>query len=89
MITVLDFTAAWCVGCKQIAPVLRELKTEYEGQLQVEEVNVDDGDARVMKHRVMSLPTLVILAGGEEVDRLTGARSRVVIREFIKAYIGR
>lgn len=80
---VIDFWAEWCGPCKQIAPILDEIATEYAGDVQVAKVNVDDHPDLATRYRVMSIPTLLVFRDGEVVKTLTGARSKsALIEEF-------
>ena len=85
--TIVDFWAEWCVPCKRIAPILEEIAAEYEGQLKVVKLNVDENLTTAGKYGVMSIPTLLILNGGEPVDRIVGYRSKDYIMDKIKPYI--
>lgn len=70
--TVVDFWAVWCGPCKMIAPVLEEIADEYDGQLQVAKLDVDDNPQTAMHYGVMSIPTLIVFNGGQPVERIVG-----------------
>jgi thioredoxin 1 len=70
--TAVDFWAVWCGPCKMIAPVLEEIVEEYEGQLQVVKLDVDQNGESAMKYGVMSIPTLILFKDGQEVERVVG-----------------
>jgi thioredoxin 1 len=70
--TVVDFWAVWCAPCKRIAPVLEEMAAEYEGQLKVAKLNVDENHATAGKYGVMSIPTLLVFKDGQPVERIVG-----------------
>ncbi|MFT7184176.1 MAG: thioredoxin 1 [Oceanicoccus sp.] len=82
---MIDFHAEWCGPCKQLSPVIEELATEWEGKVKIVKVNVDESQETAQKYGVMSIPTLVFLKGGEEVDRVTGALPKSALEEKLTA----
>ncbi len=84
MIELLDFSAEWCPPCKTMGPIFAELKKEFEGKVEFKKVNVDNEGDEAAKFKVMSVPTFVILKGGQEVDRKVGALSKEVLKSWIE-----
>lgn len=72
---LLDFYADWCGPCKMLAPVLHSFAEEHPEYV-VAKVNVDEAGSLAGIYRVSSIPTLVVLKGGKEVNRAVGARSK-------------
>ena len=69
---LVDFYADWCGPCKKMAPIVEEIATEYDGKLKVGKCNIDDNMQLAQKYRVASIPTFLIIKGGEVVDTLIG-----------------
>src|SRR6188472_3561833 len=70
---VVDFWAPWCGPCRMVTPVLERLAEEHAGRLKVVEVNVDEQPELAGRWQAMSIPLLVVLRDGEELDRIVGA----------------
>jgi thioredoxin 2 len=70
---VVDFWASWCAPCRMIKPALERLAREHAGRLKVVEVDIDEQQTLAQRFKVMSVPLLVVLSGGEERDRIVGA----------------
>lgn len=78
--TVVDFWAVWCGPCRQIAPALAELAGQYEGKVQVAKLNVDENPQTAADFGIRSIPTLVVVKGGKEVDRHVGSGPKAMLR---------
>ncbi len=84
---LVDFWAAWCGPCRMVSPIVDELADELADRLVVTKCNVDENQDIAMKYGVMSIPTLVILKGGEEINRIVGAMPKPALAAEIEKYI--
>jgi thioredoxin 2 len=73
---VVDFWAAWCAPCRMISPVLEDLAARHAGRLKVVKVDVDANSGLAQRFGAQSIPLLVMLREGREVDRVVGAVPR-------------
>ena len=69
---LVDFTAVWCGPCKMLDPVVKELAQEWDGQVKVVKLDVDDNPSVAMQYMVMGVPTLMLFKDGQPVERVTG-----------------
>jgi thioredoxin 1 len=76
---LVDFWAEWCVPCHMVSPVVEEIGQEKGIALKVVKLNIDDNPDVTRKYGVMSIPSLLLFKGGEEVARVIGARPKDAI----------
>jgi thioredoxin 1 len=86
-VVVVDCWAAWCGPCRMIAPVVEELAQEYQGKIVFGKLNVDENRETSQKFGIMSIPTLLVLKDGKEIDRLVGAAPKEYLEAELKKYI--
>lgn len=70
---VVDLWAPWCGPCRSIAPVLESMASRHAGRLKVVKVNVDENQQLAQRFGAMSIPTMLVMRQGREVDRVVGA----------------
>jgi len=73
---LVDFWAEWCVPCHMVSPVVEEIGVEKAEALRVAKLNIDENPEVTRKYGVMSIPSLILFVGGEEVARVVGARGK-------------
>jgi thioredoxin 1 len=73
---LVEFTAPWCRPCKAIEPLLEEIGREHEGRLRLARLDIDANMGVPARYGVLSLPTVMVFAGGEPVEILHGAQPR-------------
>ena len=84
---LVDFWAEWCGPCKQIAPILSEIASEYGDHLTVAKLNVDENPDLAMRFNVMSIPTLLVFNGGEVQKRLVGAKGKSQLLQELDEFL--
>jgi thioredoxin 2 len=76
---VVDLWAPWCGPCRMISPVLADLAARHAGRLKIVKVNVDEEPALGRRFDASSIPLLVVMRDGREVDRIVGALPRAAL----------
>ena len=76
---LVDFWAPWCRPCKALEPILAEL----EATVPVARVNVDEHPAIGARYDVLSIPTVILFAGGAPVGSMVGIRPRAHFDQWL------
>jgi thioredoxin 1 len=84
---LVDFWAEWCVPCHMVSPVVEEIGRDKGEHLQVAKLNIDENPDVTRRYGVMSIPTLMLFKGGEEVARVVGARGKDALLKELDPHI--
>ena len=80
---LLDFWATWCGPCRMVAPIVEEIAAERP-DIVVGKINVDEEMELAQRFRVLSIPTLVVIKGGEVTAKAVGFRTREEILKLME-----
>jgi thioredoxin len=83
---VVDFWAPWCGPCRAVTPVLEQLAGETE-KVDFVKLNIDDNPVTASRYDVLSIPTVILFAGGEPRETLVGARPAGHFRSAFESYL--
>jgi thioredoxin 1 len=83
-LTIVDFWAPWCGGCRMLSPILDAIATE--GNVRVVKINCDENPGTTARFGVSSIPTMLFYKDGQHVGRIVGAASRQRIEAALEAY---
>jgi thioredoxin 1 len=81
---VVDFWAEWCGPCRMVAPILEELSVENTERFKVVKVNSDDNSGLAAHYSIRSIPTILVLKGGEVVKTIIGAKPKAALLKEIE-----
>ena len=82
-LTVVDFSATWCMPCRMLKPILERVTERFE-DVDFFEVDIDENEEIAKRYRIFSVPTLVCFRNGKKIDSLVGLNSYDDIVEFIE-----
>jgi thioredoxin 2 len=87
MVVLLDCWADWCGPCHMLAPTIDQLAVELAGRVKVAKLNIDQNPSTANRFGVRSIPTLLVLKGGREIDRLVGVQPKQEILRRLQPFL--
>ncbi len=84
---LVDFWAPWCGPCKVIGPLLEKLETDYAGRFKLVKIDSDQEQQLAGAFGIRSIPTCILLKGGQPVDGFMGALPEGKIKEFLDKHV--
>lgn len=84
---IIDFWATWCAPCRMIAPIIEQFAEEYNGQVKVCKLDVDNNQEVAMTYGIRSIPTVLIFKGGKVVDTIVGAVPKKMLKERLENHL--
>ena len=87
-LAMVDFWAEWCGPCRMVAPVVKQLASEYEGKLKVGKLDVDANQQTAMRYNIRSIPSILFFKDGKHVDTVVGAVPKPMLERKIEEHLG-
>lgn len=81
---LVDYWAPWCSYCRRIGPAYEKIAEQYEGQLVIAKVNIDDEPQLAQGEHIEVIPTLVLYKNGRSVGSVVAPESKAAIEAFIE-----
>lgn len=85
---LVDFYADWCLPCKQVPPILKEVKNAIKERVRIVKVNVDKNPLIATKYQIRNLPTIMIFKDGKEIWTGTGIQDVEEIKSILMQELG-
>lgn len=82
-LVMLDFWATWCGPCRMQAPILEQLDAERNGNVKVCKIDVDEEPALAQRFEIMSIPTLISLNDGKQLEKRVGVQTLEQLQEML------
>ena len=82
-LTVVDFSASWCMPCRMLKPILERVQTKFL-DVRFYNVDIDQSEEIAKRYRIFSVPTLICFRNGKKVDSLVGLNSYDELIQFVK-----
>ena len=84
---LVDFWAEWCGPCRQMAPAVEALASDYDGKVTVGKLNVDEHPNVAQRFSIRGIPTLLLFKDGEVVDQVVGVANDSKLKSMLDQHI--
>ena len=84
---IVDFWAEWCGPCRMVGPIVEELAKEFDGQVVVGKMDVDENVETPNEYGIRNIPTILFFKDGQVVDKQIGATQKAVLAAKIQALL--
>lgn len=83
---LIDFWAQWCPPCLVISPILESIVEFYQGKIALGKIEVDENENMKLagRYQTRGFPSVLLFSNGVELNRFTGAKSRLFINDFLQ-----
>ncbi|MBD3203741.1 thioredoxin [Candidatus Woesearchaeota archaeon] len=86
---IVDFWAGWCMPCKMMAPIFKELSEDYKGKLKFAKLNTDQNKNISDNFSIRGIPCLILFHKAEEVERIVGFAPKEVLKQKIDSALSK
>lgn len=83
---LVDFSAEWCGPCKQLKPILEQVKNKVGASAKIIKIDVDKNRSTAEKFQIRSVPTLILFKDGKSVWRQSGVIAAKTLEDIINQY---
>ena len=86
-VVLLDFYGSWCMPCKMLSSILDDVNKKLGDKLDIVKVDVDDNMELAREYGVLTVPTMLVIIGGEEVEKVVGFRQEKRVLDLVNKYL--
>jgi thioredoxin 1 len=84
---LVDFWAEWCVPCRTLLPSVEAVAERFKDVLRVGKLNVEENPDVPTRYNVITLPTLLLLKGGQVVEQRVGLISKDKLIQLLQPHL--
>ncbi len=84
---LVDFYADWCGPCKEMPPILKDVKSELKENVRIIKVNVDKNPFIATKYQIRNIPTIIIFKHGEPCWKGVGLHQASELASILRQHI--
>ena len=81
---LVDFWAPWCSYCRRIGPAYDRIAQQFENEVNVVKINIDEEPALAEAEHIEVIPTLVLYRNGQAIGSIVAPESKAMIEAFIR-----
>lgn len=89
-VVLVDFWAEWCPPCRAMAPVLHDVASGMDKDVDIVKVDIENGSdnaALAGEYEVRSIPNMIVFKGGKAVDTLIGMMPKLALEDALKKHL--
>lgn len=84
---LVDFFAEWCGPCKTMAPILKDVKSQFGDKATIIKVDVDKNPGAANSFQVRGVPTLIMFKAGKQVWRQSGVVTAGELKDLFLKFV--
>ncbi|SFJ38156.1 thioredoxin family protein [Planctomicrobium piriforme] len=84
---LVEFGAAWCGPCKQLAVVLRDIEKNYGEKIDVVKIDIDEKPDLADLYGIDAVPVLMVFQDGKVVEAERGLIRFESVEQLIQPYL--
>ncbi|XP_012259949.1 thioredoxin, mitochondrial [Athalia rosae] len=84
---IVDFYATWCNPCRMLTPRIESVVAEKQGKIILAKVDIDENTDLALNYEVGSVPVLIAMKDGKELERIVGLQDTDKLRQFVDKYV--
>jgi len=86
-VVLIDFFADWCMPCKMMEPIFKEVSGKFKGKVKFGKVNIEDAQTLAQKFGVSTIPNFILFKDGKVVNNFIGGMSAEELSEKLEKHI--
>lgn len=82
---LVDFYADWCLPCRILSPILKNLAEEMGDEIRILKLDIEKNKETAQKYQIFSVPTIYLFQNGDVIWKGSGARSKEELKRVIRS----